>query len=229
MKNDTEGKRGTHWLLPILLLGSVWGLSEVLLGGVLRSSLPPLRAGILTGIGMGIMGFGYGIKLRPWLMPALALVTAATMQMAVPILQCSPLCRANSGLAVVLHGAALALFLPLAGRGGGKYAARLGALGFSAAAVSSLLFFYAGPHLAPCSYLLSFGGEGGLVRFLLREGAVWSLFSAVMLPAGVMAGKRLNDDIAAWKSDAPRVFFGTSAASLGLCLALIAVCIRMGF
>jgi hypothetical protein len=212
----------------VLLFGSIWGLSEALLGSAVRSAVLPLRAAILTGIGMGLMGAAFGATRKPALLPAIALVTAATMQLAVPVLQCSFLCRANSGLAVVLHGAWLAGVLSFTGLAGRKSVPAYAIAGFSAAILSSVAFYYGGMKLAPCDYLLSFAGEGGLARFFIKEGAIWAVFSSVLFPAGVAAGAGLNNTVMSWKSRTPGIVYGASAASIAICLALIVLSIRNG-
>ncbi len=233
IKKTEAGNPGKSAVFDILLfaalLGSAWGLSEALAGGTVRSAGLPMRAGILTGIGMLIMGFGLGAGLRPGNMLLVAAITAATMQLAVPVLNCSFLCRANSGLAVIFHGTSLAAVLFAAGRFGGKPAVRYGIAGVAAAGLSALAFHTAGPHLAPCDYLLSFTGEGGLASFMWREGAVWAAFSAVLLPTGVAFGERALRGIARLRLNRPGAYYGTAAASISLCLVLIVLSIQRGF
>ena len=51
-------------LVAIAVLGSLWGLAEVVLGGAIRAAGLPYRAAILTGIGLGMMGIAVGIVTR---------------------------------------------------------------------------------------------------------------------------------------------------------------------
>jgi hypothetical protein len=226
----TENERNNglfDMLMLVLMFGSIWGLGEALLGNIIRSAGLPVRAAVLTGLGMGLMGAVFGVARKPLLLPVTALVTAATMQLAVPVLHCSFLCKANSGLAVVLHGVSLAGVIVFMG-GGRKSALVLGIAGFSAAVLSSAAFHYGGLKLAPCDYLLSFAGEGGLARFIAKEGALWGLCSALMLPMGAAAGTRLAKAFTSWKSRRPGLVYGASAVSVVICLALIVASMRNG-
>lgn len=226
---ENERKNGLFdMLMLVLLFGSLWGLGEALLGNVIRSAGLPVRAAVLTGLGMGLMGAVFGVARKPALLPVTALVTAATMQLAVPVLHCSFLCKANSGLAVVLHGVSLAGVMIFIGGGGRKSALVFGIAGFTAAVLSSVAFYHIGMKLAPCDYLLSFAGEGGLARFMIKEGALWGLLSALMFPAGVAAGTRLAKAVTSWKSRRPGLVYCTSAASVVMCLALIVISVWNG-
>jgi hypothetical protein len=177
---------------------------------------------------MGILGFGIGMDLPRRFIPAAAAVTGATVMLAVPILQCSPLCRANSVLAVMLHGTMLAAALSPACVRARNSMAALGAAGFAAALVSSMLFHYLGLRLAPCQYLLSFAGEGGLARFVLNEGLPWAIFSAALLPLGVTMGRSCAARIDRARAAAPGLFYGTTAASIILIITFISVSIMWG-
>jgi hypothetical protein len=101
-KHDTDRSSKKEIMLWILILGSLWGLSEAVLGNVMNGGMP-FRAAILTGIGIGIMGIALGVFKRPAMLIGIALITAASKQVAVPLLGCSILCKANSCLAVFLH------------------------------------------------------------------------------------------------------------------------------
>lgn len=223
--NDTTSLPGVIALT--LVLGSLWGLTEALAGGAMRTFFPPLRAALCTGLGMGILGFGIGMNLPRRLLPAAAIVTAATMMLAVPLLQCSPLCRANAALAVMLHGTMLALSVPILANGRNSLSG-FAAAGFCAALLSSAMFHTLGLRLAPCQYLLSFAGDWGLARFILKEGLPWAAFSAALLPLGVALGRRHADRIALARERTPRLFYGTTAASIIVILAIISASIKWG-
>ena len=214
--NNSENKyhvSAVDGIILALVLGSLWGLCESVFGNVSRAAGIPFRGGMLTGIGMMLMGFGFGIMRRPLPAMFVALVAAATMQLSVPVLHCSFLCKANSGLAVMLHGGMLAGCLSLYGRRRARTSSGYALAGFSAAMLSSLVFYFAGMRL---------------VRFLFREGAVWGAFSALLLPAGVMAGSRAAAALYSWKIHRPGVMYGASLASIAVCLLLIIVSIQHG-
>lgn len=209
----------------MVLSGVLWGISETLLGNFIRVGAPSLRAGILTGIGMGIMGLFYGMYRRPILFPVIAVVTAFSVQLAVPILQCSILCKANSNLAVLLHGSCLSLITIIFNRTGRKSIASYSIAGFLSAGLSASVFYYAGMHLAPCDYLLSFRNSGGIVHFMMKEGALWAVFSSMGYPIGIIAGGYCLKALLVWKRRSPYSWYVTSSVATVAGLVLIATTI----
>ncbi len=218
----------TDQILIVLFFGTLWGLCETAGGAVIRSSIPVIRAGLLTGIAMGIMGCLFGITRKPVHLILASLVTAAAMQLAVPILHCSPLCKANSNLAVLLHASILSAPIMYAARKNRLTPKVLGAIGFGSALISSLLFYYAGLGLAPCAYLLSFQASAGLPLFMLREGLLWAAFSSILLPAGFMAGTSVQQHVLRMKDSSPRLLYSGSAVTILLFLFTIMLSISRG-
>ncbi len=53
--NSTKGR-----IIAIIVLGSLCGFIEVILGGLLRKAGFPVTSGLLTGLGFGIIAFGLG-------------------------------------------------------------------------------------------------------------------------------------------------------------------------
>ncbi len=232
MKTNSESNisriTGLDALIALLVLGSLWGLSEVALGRVVRELVPPLRAAALTGAGMACMGLFIGMTGKTARLPLVALVAVLATQLCVPLLRCSLLCKANTSLAVMLHGLALAgavHFLVAAPAGG---AVRRGAAAFGAAIVSAAPFYYVGMRLAPCAYLLSFNQPLGVFSFLLREGLVWAAFSAVLFPAGYALGTRLAGPLASFGMARPLLRLAAPGAAIVFCWLAIAALVLAG-
>lgn len=204
-------------LVLAVVFGSLWGLSEALLGPVIRNFATPFRAAFLTGIGMALLGAFLALTRRPLLLFVTAFITMATMHIAVPVLQCSFLCKANSSLAVMLHGGALFTAVLFAG---GRFWNRTSfqmIAGFGAPLISGTLFFYSGMRLAPCAYLLSFNLESGLSSFFTHEIILWSLFSMLLLPAGILAGNTSRRVLLSFRQNKPVLFLSGSLAAILLC------------
>jgi len=214
-------------LLAIIVLGSLWGLSEVALSSAIRAAGLPFRAGILTGIGVGLLAAAAGAFRRPVLLALVPPITILCKQLVVPILHMSVLCQANSCLAVLLEGLAVAGVVYLAGR---RLDSRLAqaASGAAAALAAAGAFHLLGTWVAPCNYLLSFNGPAGFVRFMLVEGLVWAVFSAAFFPAGYAVGARLRETILAPTSK-PWLYYATSAALVVGSWAASALTIAAGF
>lgn len=215
-------------LVAIAVLGSLWGLAEVVLGGAIRAAGLPYRAAILTGIGLGMMGIAVGIFRKPSMLAGIALVAVLCKQLVVPILHVSVLCKVNSCLAVMLEGFALAGVVSLAGRRLNRgYLARI-ASGASAAMLAAAAFYLAGMRVAPCRYLLSFNRPGGFAAFLAVEGLAWAVSSAILFPAGYWMGTRLRDAVPALRTRKPSFYYTASAALTLGCWAASAFGIAAG-
>lgn len=217
-EHQTERTSKKDIMLWILILGSLWGLSEAVLGNVMGGGVP-FRAAVLTGIGIGIMGIALGIFKRPFILLGIALITAASKQVAVPLLGSSILCKANSCLAVFLHAAFLTGTVALMGKRRGN-TVRLSLAGFSAVLFSASAFFFAGMRLAPCAYLLSFNHPVGLLTFLAAEGIVWAVLAGITLPVGYRLGESLKGGIFQFRSK-PLLYYGISSAVIICCWAVI--------
>jgi len=215
-------------LITILVLGSLWGLSEVVLGGVITAAGLPYRAGILTGVGIAIMGIFTGMFRKPLMLVGIALVAILCKQLVVPIIHVSVMCQANSCLAVMLEGLALAGVMSLAGRKLERGHLAQIASGASAALSAAAAFYFIGMQVAPCQYLLSFNRPGGFMAFLAVEGLVWAAFSGMLFPAGYWVGTRLRDAVLALRMRKPLFYYTTFAAIVVCCWVASAFSIAAG-
>jgi hypothetical protein len=222
---DLRKKNTADTIIMILVLGSLWGLFEVVLSDIIRSHGIPWRAGILTGIGMGIMGVAVGLSRKAAPLMGIALVAVAAKLLAVPILGCSLLCKANTCAAVLLQGAALSGAVAIAWPRIADSSLKRAATGFSAALASAACFYYVGIQLSPCQYLLSFSG---IVPFMLAEGIVWAAFSGVLFPLGYKLGLAVVHEIPVVKMNRPLAYYLSCSAGILLCWAVITTSILSG-
>lgn len=212
-------------LIAIVVLGSLWGFSEVVLSSAITAAGIPYRAGILTGVGMGIMGIALGAFRKPFMAAVMALVAVLCKQLVVPVLHVSVMCEANSCVAVMLDGLALAGVAALAGRKLDKgYPAKIAA-GAAAALVAAAAFHFVGMRVAPCQHLLSFNRAGGFAAFVTSSGLVWASFSAVLFPLGYLVGTHFRDAVPALRTRKPLWYYTASAALVVCCWAASAVVI----
>ena len=211
-------------LLAILVFGSLWGLSEVVLGGVLKSSGFPYRAGLLTGVAMGIMGVALAMS-RKWLMPiGIGVVAGLVTLLVVPVLHVSPMCKANSCLALILEAGSLSAAAVLVGGKATKSAHGRMAMGGGAALTASAAFYFAGIHFAPCPYLLSFTAGS----FVMTEGIVWAAFSAIMFPLGYAIGEKLAVRQFPVLSPESVLYYSGGAAVVAVCWGISGAAIAAG-
>jgi hypothetical protein len=222
---DSGKSTSSDILLLVLVLGSLWGFSEVVLSDIIRAQSIPWRAGILTGIGMGIMGIAVGLNRKALPLVGIALITVAAKLLVVPILGCSFLCKANTCAAVFLQGAALSGAVAIVGPRLAGGVLKKAATGFSAALASAAAFYYVGIHLSPCQYLLSFGG---IAPFMQAEGIVWAAFSGVLFPLGYKLGSLIEHELPAVKMTRPLAYYLSCSAGIVCCWAAIATSIVIG-
>lgn len=214
MKTKTKVLKRTQpmdVLLAVVVLGSLWGLAEVVLNGAIRVTGLPFRAGILTGVGVGLLAIAAGAFRRSVILVFIPLIAILCKQLVVPILGVSVLCKANSCLAVVLEGLAVTGVVYLAGRKLDRNRlAQIGS-GASATLLAAGVFYFIGTQLAPCKYLLSFNRPDGFAAFLVAEGLVWAAFSALLFPVGYWIGVRFRDTVLVLERK-PLLYYATSAA-----------------
>ena len=210
MRNLKDKRNNTELLnklIIILVFGFMWSLSEVAIGGALRKIGFHYRSGLLTGIGMGIMGVAFAIYRKPILLAGITFIAVLGKQLAIPLLHLTVLCRANSSIAVMLEGLSLAGVAAVMEnrRKNGDMGRML--TGASAALIASAAFYYIGMHVAPCRYLLSFNRPGGLISFLTVEGLIWAVFSAILFPAGFWAGNQVKEYIIDVQIKRPAIYY----------------------
>ena len=219
----------THALIAILVLGSLWGFSEVVVSAAIGAAGLPYRAAILTGIGMGLMAIAFAVFRKPLMPVGLAIVAILCKQLVVPILHLPLMCKANSCLAVLLQGLGAAGTTAILKRRLESNAfARISA-GPIAAVLSAVAFYSAGMRLAPCQYLLAFQGGPGFVAFLAAEAVPWAVTSAVTFPMGYALGKPLRDRLVVLRSLHPALYYGANAAVVATSWIASALTIAAGF
>jgi len=227
MKSRTGRTRLADILIAVVVLGSLWGLTEVVLDSAIRAAGLPFRAGILTGIGIGLLAIAMGAFRRPALLVLIPPVAILCKQLVVPILNVSVMCKANSCVAVMLEGLAVTGVVCLIGRRLDRNRVIQAVSGASGALLAAGAFYFAGMRLAPCQYLLSFNSPVGFVRFMLVEGVVWAAFSAVLFPVGYWVGAQLRDTILAQERK-PWLYYAASATIVVGSWAASAVAIAAG-
>lgn len=215
-------------LTALIILGSVWGFLEVVGGGAMKAGNIPYKGDLLTGLGIGTMAIALAMFRKPFLLIAVAIVAVAVKQLAVPILHLPTFCKANSCLAVMLGGGALAGCTAVAGRRlRGGIAPRI-ATGFSAGLLTSASFYFIGMRVAPCRYLMSFNRPGGFVAFMIAEGLIWAVLGGVFFPVGYLVGDRLRDGVFDLRQRRPVLYYTTSALLVACCWIASALVIANG-
>jgi hypothetical protein len=213
----------------MIVLGSVWGLVEVVLGGAMKSASIPYKGDLLTGLGIGIMAVAVAVFRRPLPLLGIAVLAVALKQLAVPILHLPFMCKANSCLAVALAGTALAGTSALAGRRLDRGVLPRAATGASAGLLGAVGFYFIGMQVAPCKYLLSFNRPGGFVAFLGAEGLIWGALGGLCFPAGYRLGLSLKTGVLDLRARRPVIYYAASAVVVALAWIAGGFAIAAGF
>ena len=222
-----KGNKANFWLM-LLILGSLVGLSEVVLSGYLRQVGFAYRSGLLTGIGFGIIAVGLAIYKKPLMAIGIGLIGVLCKQMAVVILHVSVMCKMNSCIGSMSGIAALSILAYLTMSRLNKIGTRI-LVGGAAALLGAGAFYYIGMRVAPCNYLLSFNRAGGFVDFMVAEGLVWAAFSIVLFPLGWLVGEKVAPKIENIVISKPRLFYAQTALTTVICWALCAIAIANGY
>ena len=228
MTTNDSGRKTETWV-SIIVLGSLWGFSEVVLGAGLRTAGFPFASALLTAIGVGLMAIAVARFSKPWTLPLIAVVAILCKQLVVPVLQVSVMCKANSCLAVLLQGLGLSATVAVAGKALRRGLPARAASGAAGALVGAIAFYPLGQRLAPCPYLTSFAQRGGLATFLTAEGIPWAALSALLFPAGYWLGSRLEGIAAMLRVRKPLLYYAANAALVVLCWVASVVTIAAGF
>lgn len=226
-----KGNRGTAFrdlLIALLVIGSVWGFLEVVLGGAMKAGNIPYKGDVLTGLGMMLMGIAVAMYRKPIMLLAIAAVAVGVRQLSMPILHLSTFCKANSCVAVLLGGAALAGASALMGRRLKRGLGSRLATGFAAGLAAATSFFFIGMRVAPCRYLLSFNRPGGFVAFLQAEGLIWAALCALLFPVGYRVGESLRGRVFDFRVTRPAFYYMASVTLIICCWGVSAIAIARG-
>ncbi len=216
-------------LIVVLILGSLWGLSEVILSGIIRQAGIPYRTGILTGVGMGLMGIAVGIFKKYSFLFGIAFLAILCKQLVVPILHVSITCKANSCLAVMIDSLVLTAAVAVIGSKLNKNLMYRIAGGLIAGFSAAVVFYLVGMKAAPCPSLLTFAGLQGFVSFLVKRGLVWMIFSGLFFPIGYVVGNRLQDIVFVFRVKKPLFYYAFSGTLVVCCWLAVGLAIAAGY
>jgi hypothetical protein len=216
-------------LIALVVLGSIWGFFEVVVGGGMKAADIPYRGDLLTGLGIGTMAVAVAVFRKPLMLIGIAAIAVAVRQTAIPILHLSTFCKANSCIAVMLGGTALAGSVAIARQKLQRGILPRALTGISAGLLASTGFYFIGMRAAPCRYLLSFNRPGGFVAFMIAEGLIWAALGGVFFPVGYHVGERVRDGIADFRLRRPIVYYTASALLVACCWVASTLAIAGGF
>ncbi|MFP4460181.1 MAG: hypothetical protein ACLFSQ_11410 [Candidatus Zixiibacteriota bacterium] len=222
-RNDAKVlSKNMKLIAAVILIGALCGLSEIFISEFLRIHNFPFRAGLLTGIGFGLIAIVIAIFRKPVLALGIAAIAIFTKQLIVPFAGMAIGCKLNSCLAVGLEYGALAAIAGIGFTSMQKNTRSRIALSFGAAFLGAGLFRMIGMHVAPCNYLRSFATAAGFGSFMIREGLSWAVFSATFFPIGWLVGERIRETSLDFMKTHPALYYSATLSLSALIFAIVA-------
>ncbi len=203
--------------LTIIVIGSVWGLVEMTLGGFLHAIHFPQKGAIMGGLAISFMAIFVTITKRPSLVPILGIIAASFKPFDViifgfPLL--SPYVI-NPAIAIVMEALAFsavtvalktAIDKRLLARAGAGILA--GSLGYVLYAVFASIF---GLGMWPTLDL------SAKLQVILSNAIPIAIMGAIMLVAGYYVGRVSEPRLSTFKEFRPKLYYSTSFALVLLC------------
>jgi len=191
MERSKEFSKWQWIVLGIIFFSALIALSEAVFGHILSLVKFPYKGGLLTGISFGIIG---GIFLsvfrKPVLLMAVGIMAGLIRILIIPILKVSYTCLINGSVGIAISGISVGFiaFLVM------KYKSKNDLFSFiyigaGGAFLSSIIFWIIGMRVSPGKYLLTFSNDFG--RWIMAESIIWTVFTAILLPIGFLAGEKL--------------------------------------
>ena len=237
MEKDDRGRI----LLGIVAFGCIWGLLEAItFGGLLHSywgsffpyHLCPcfLMAAVFGAL---VMGAALAIYKRPAMLIGIGLVAAMFCWLAVPFLPTAVRSTTYgpvvaSATAAIIASVSLALVASfLWKRRGGSFSTRMG-VGALSAILASTLFILATAYGLDKPICADLGYARPLPDFLGIGGMVWMVATAILFPAGHLAGAKFQSWLTPKLAERPSFSYATPATAIVLCCGVSAVAFMVG-
>ncbi|MGQ9734234.1 MAG: hypothetical protein ACUVQU_04195 [Candidatus Bipolaricaulia bacterium] len=177
----------------VILFGSLWGLLEATLGGLLHALKLPYTGAIMANLGFAVMAAAVAVYKRSTLPAGIGLVAASFKLLDVLIFSLSPLARAvvNPAMAIILEALAFQGVVSLLWR---PYQRR--ELARAGTGLAGMYLSYVGIALV-FFYILGRGPKDvtdplGLVGFAIQDGTIAALAGLIAAPLGHRFGELLR-------------------------------------
>lgn len=203
--------------LAILLMGSIWGLAEMSLGGFLHAVHLPQKGAVMGGIAVSIMAVFVSTTGKPLLVPLLGIIAASFKPFSAAVFGMpvfSPFVL-NPAIAIVMQALAFSVVMVafrsatnrhVAARAGAGFLA--GFLGYALyAAIASLIGLGIWPTLE----------LGAKLRLVMTNAVPIGIAGSIMLIVGYSLGSLGEPKVSLFKKLHPRLFYSASTALVLLC------------
>jgi hypothetical protein len=219
-----NGRRGLgDLIIGILVFGSLWGLFEATLGGLLNLIIFPNKGAIMSSIGAAIMAAALALYRKPVMLPGIGVVAASfkwlnSWLLFVPI---NAVYIINPAMAIVFESLAFGLVAVfLRDRISENRLIGIGA-GVLVGLMSATAYVYFAVY-ATHSPIFARMGIKSIGEFIIGNGVVQAAFFGVLLPVGYLVGQKLAAKAPAALARRP-LYYATSGATIVLCWGMSAL------
>lgn len=178
----------TNWG-PILVLGSIWGLSEAALGLYLRQCASTVSGSLMTGAGLLFLAAAWAVAPRAWALALMVLIASAfklfdALLLGLPVLHGAV---ANPIFAMVIQGAAFLLIISIIREALARRPIGQGLAG----GLSALVAVSAFPLVRFATGIAACVAAGTTIPLSLYYAPIAIALSALTVPLGFWAGARI--------------------------------------
>jgi hypothetical protein len=170
-------------VLVFVAVGLLWGLSEIFLGDVFYRFQIPMRAAVLTAIGMALLAVGRLVFDRPGTSLAASVIAGALRCLVPKLYICHMVAIALEGCVFDVSWSALKVGQTRSLRRAWLSAAIAAYVGFLSFGFVGAYGFHFGRWVA--------AGPGGIVAWALRSGTVSTVLLIGLVPLAVLAARKL--------------------------------------
>ncbi|HEY32783.1 MAG TPA: hypothetical protein G4O10_06720 [Dehalococcoidia bacterium] len=215
-------------IIGILVFGSIWGLLEATLGGLLNLVIFPNKGAIMGGIGMVVMGAALAVYRKPAMLPGIGIVAASFKWLNAWLLFVPPSAVQiiNPAISIVFEALAFSLVVAfLMDRIEknvyvGVWAAALAGL------MSAIAYVYFAVYMTNSPIFARLGIES-IEEYIIGSGLVQAVFFGVLAPLGYVVGKRLTALTSPVLTRRP-VYYAVSTSAVIFCFGFSALAIMAG-
>lgn len=213
-------------IVGIMVMGSIWGMLEATLGGVLHLVYFPYTGAVMANLGFFLMGWTLALYKKTWIPFSMAVVASSFKLLDVVILAVSPFARTivNPATAIILEGLVLVGVIGITNRVYQKNFLYQSGTGLIAMYLSYLAFssFF--------SYVLHQGPRevvsiGELAFFALKDGGIASMIALFSFPLGLWIGVAGKPKLSFVFDERKKLYYAGSVIVISLCWVVSALTI----
>ncbi len=229
-EGGTGSRRGLlHFIIGILVFGSIWGFLEATLGGFLHMVIFPNKGAIMGGIGVAIMGTALAIYRKPAMLPGIGIVAASFKLLNVWLLfiPINAFWVINPAIAIIFESLAFCLVAAFVSNRMARNVFAGVAAGASVGLVTAVAFAYLAVYVTGFPFFERMG-VGSIAQFIAGQGLVQAAFFAILAPVGYLVGTKLAARTFSVSINRPALYYVTSAAVVCLCWGISAIVVMAG-